>query len=149
MHEMKLSPLPGGERTQNRMIRDLRPASKTLLALADARVHGGDVLGDLREDSLEVAACGQSPCRCPSAFRHVAHPGNHEGAQAIFQSGHGCRRLSCSQTTIQNDLRSRVGKRKVLQNFPYAPLTRRVYAEFIDPNSGRLVCNEVRQFLQR
>src|SRR5579862_2694185 len=88
MHEMKLSPLAGGERAKHGMVEDARRTAKTSFAAGDGVIHGGKFFGSRPDDFFRRHAARDGAVWSFTAFGKIAEFRDEQDGNALFH-GHG------------------------------------------------------------
>jgi len=121
MYEMKFLPLPGGQRTQNRMIEQSDAMSEARFALRDHGIHFHDLLHPFTSHLFRWQSPGLSYPRCFASGRQVTKADNDQSAQALPGGRRHCHSLARFEQSLESLNRSRIGQVQVLQNLGRTP----------------------------
>jgi len=132
VHPMKLAPLPRRQRSQKRMVHNLRPRAEPAFTIREARAHLLQLSRNRVPHFFRCHAPRYSTRRSLASPRHIPQIHHQQSGKAILQRSARAQRSALFQALRQSVIGAFVRKQKVLQNLRGIPFSRRSLQQIVD-----------------
>ena len=132
MDRVKLAPLRGTERAQDRVIQQARTGAEAFFASCKRLIHLGEMVECFRQDLGAVLPSGRANMlRSFTPLRKLAHFNDPKNRQPLLELEGSSIGLACGEHSAEAFRSAAVGQGEMLQYFGGGPLPFRVLAPLI------------------